>query len=248
MSFIDSINTFINCFKYDAVNPYSHVYDTIEDIHNNYNYLENFYNNKDPDLSIIKFIKEERPHTCFTGGIVGMSRDSIILVSGWDERMRGRGFEDYSFTSKIKLFLDSLITFDNKAIHLYHPWEVNSTREINEKLNDEYCGYNVDDYLKCITYTNKYFGNVDKYKNDIVVEFNDNLVDPTILENQYKKAKIKYNELLYIISRKHLVDKEKFIYYNLCELHDCLHECNENDNICYESGNFLHESGYIGNI
>jgi hypothetical protein len=153
----DMINVFTTCFKYDAVNPYKEIYDSTEEYMKINEKIEliNLNNN-----FISLFPKRE--NTCFSGGIMGISEYSMSLLNGWDERFRGRGWEDYAFTSKIELFLYSTKTYGYLALHLWHPYETNTTRIINEALNLEYETYDFYDYLKLIdTYIS--FGSPIKY-------------------------------------------------------------------------------------
>jgi predicted glycosyltransferase involved in capsule biosynthesis len=97
-----------------------------------------------------KEIFPKRKDTCFSGGIMGICKYSMDLLNGWDERFRGRGWEDYAFTAKIELFLYSTHTYVYSALHLWHPYEINTTKLINEKLNREYEQYDFYDYFDLI--------------------------------------------------------------------------------------------------
>jgi len=155
----DMIHVFRTCFKYDAVNPYETIYDSTKEYMESNGKLELI----DLDCNCnFKRIFPKRENTCFSGGIMGIRKYSMDLINGWDERFRGRGWEDYAFTSKIKLFLYSIKTYPYSALHLWHPWEKNTTREINEQLNLEYAKYNFCDYLNLIN-THIEFGSPIKY-------------------------------------------------------------------------------------
>ena len=96
------INVFNTCFKYEAISPYLLIYDSTKE------YIDENFNPliwKDPTI----FTK--RNNTCFAGGIIGLKNYAMKSISGWDERFRGRGWEDYAFAAKINLFL-SLSLYD----------------------------------------------------------------------------------------------------------------------------------------
>jgi glycosyltransferase involved in cell wall biosynthesis len=149
----DIIKVFLKCFKYDAVNPYKKILDTNDD----------FVKTFDPERSDgIDKTFLERQNTCFAGGIVGLSNKSVNIVNGWDERFRGRGWEDFAFTAKIKLFLYSLHTFRFIALHLWHLPESHTDKKNNFLLNKEYQNYSVRDYIEQIEKSCK-FGSALKY-------------------------------------------------------------------------------------
>ena len=223
---------FMNCYKYEAVDPYEHVFDSLQCIHDSSkteSFLSSFYRGSF-DTNNREFILSERSHTCFSGGIVGLSRQSVYLLSGWDERFRGRGWEDYAFSAKMFLFLDKIHTFPYNALHLYHPWEVNTTKEVNHALDDEYSKYNIDPYIILIINTVKTFGLSTKYSsvgNDEVKEFDDSYhktLIPLFIERG-RKAKLLYINVQELVCKKHhnLNDDEKckLVYLNLCKQHDC---------------------------
>ena len=156
------IKVFKTCFRYDAVNPYIEIYDTKSKL---------FECTKNISFDLDDLIKQnniygKRKYICFTGGIVGLSNESMVKLAGWDERFRGRGWEDYAFTSKIKLFLTKIYTYNFKAVHLWHPWDTCSDKCNNSCLNDEYCKYHVDNYIKNIKSTYCNIGCVNKYINE----------------------------------------------------------------------------------
>jgi len=153
----DMIHVFKTCFKYDAVNPYEDIYDSTKEYIKSTGKLELIDLN-----SSFKGIFPKRENTCFSGGIMGICKSSMNLINGWDERFRGRGWEDYAFTTKIKLFIYSTHTYVYSALHLWHPWEINTTKLINQQLNLEYEKYNFYDYYNLInTYVD--FGSPLKY-------------------------------------------------------------------------------------
>jgi predicted glycosyltransferase involved in capsule biosynthesis len=125
-------------------------------IANNANAVESIITND------ISKIFPERKRTCFGGGIVGLSRESVYIIAGWDERFKGRGWEDYAFTAKIMLFLRHIRTFKYNAIHLYHSYKTDDTKDINYKLNNEYQKYTVKDYINQIEKSLN-FGSAIKY-------------------------------------------------------------------------------------
>ena len=238
MSIKDAISIFTSCFEYEAVNPYKNIFDTLETIHTPNNILNTFYNGKDIEDT---YIKGKRSRICFSGGIVGLSKQSMHIVSGWDERFRGRGYEDYAMTSKMKLFLNSsMYTYSFNAIHLYHPSETNTSRIDNEKLNHEYQRYIPQDYANIIINTSETFGSITKYKNESEEESKNNIInerflfslDKDIFFKRFLKANDIYKSLKILVIQKHNDNDtnniERLIYENLCEQHEChLHKCCE---------------------
>jgi len=207
---------FINCFNYDSVNPYSKIYDTYQIIHDNKKYISKFYNDK---KDINNLIYND-------------------IISGWDERFRGRGWEDYAFTSKIFLFLENNYTFKYDALHLYHPWEINTTREINEKLDKEYMSYTPKDYINQILYSDT-IGDINKYNNKNNNEIYKDYINKYI--TNYIQAQTIYDKIKTLVLKNHSKkDKDNLdniIYHNLCKLHNCNHCCCSNDDISsHESG------------
>lgn len=206
----DMIYVFTRCFKYDAVNPYFKLYDSEEQYIN-----DNF----DPCMCDPKLLTtfSERSNTCFSGGIVGLSEKSINIVAGWDERFRGRGWEDYAFTTKIKLFLYSLHTFKFVGLHLWHKPEEQTTREINCELNKEYQTYDVCDYLNIIKKSYD-FGSSTKY-----ATFGKKTVYKSHEFKHKKRIKHAYkvfDETYKRISKKHKVSKNQklsLVYHYLCD-------------------------------
>jgi hypothetical protein len=142
----DSLNLFQECFNYEAINPYKIVIDTKDCVTTNN--VENFY--QEGYKHGQDYLDSPRNGTCFSGGICGLSRKVIIQISGWDERFHGRGYEDYAFSSKLRLFVSDIYTTEYVAIHIWHPFESNSTREFNEILDKEYEEYDCDDYIQLI--------------------------------------------------------------------------------------------------
>lgn len=209
------IDVFKTCFKYDAVNPYKHIYDSTEE------YMKETVK---LDLNTdFKRVFPERKNTCFSGGIMGICKYSMDLINGWDERFRGRGWEDYAFTAKIELFLYSKFTYPHSAIHLWHPWEINTTKEINERLSAEYENYSFCDYLKLIN-TYAEFGSPIKYAS--FSSINSAIHKKYISDCRYYYAKKFYNKLF----RKY--KNNKYVYLYLC---DQLKQLNDNEQI-KESG------------
>ena len=164
MNIKDLIIIFQQCFKYDAINPYAHIYDTSEEFVNNITDIVTIANETDYKMF------PERQNTCFSGGIMGMKGSALKKIGGWDERFRGRGWEDYAFTAKLELFLYKIKTFPFNALHLWHPWEINTTKEINQALNIEYESYTYKNYVKLIE--NVSFGNPLKYSTNANANLN----------------------------------------------------------------------------
>ena len=231
----DMINVFRTCFKYDAVNPYENIYDSTEEYMKSTGKLELI----DLDCNF-KGIFPKRENTCFSGGIMGICKYSMNIINGWDERFRGRGWEDYAFTSKIELFLYSIHTYVYSALHLWHTWEINTTRRINEQLNVEYATYNFCDYLNLInTYIE--FGSPIKYAIATSIKpCNPN--KKYISDDRYYFAKDYFDKLF----KKY--KNNKLVYLHLC---DQLKQLNDCDQIKESGGNLsddtqIQESG--GNL
>lgn len=228
------LHVLTKCFKYDAVNPYSKIYDTTNE------YVES--NSFDPCIydPMCENLFDERRHTCFAGGIVGLSGKSVHIVKGWDERFRGRGWEDYAFTAKLKLFLCKLHTFKFFAIHLWHEKELGIIKEKNSKLNKEYQSYDVKNYIKQIE--NSYgFGSPIKYsqfgkkqKGKYNLHYRDRI----------KHAYCIYNEAYNYVTKKYKLVKDKKRLYTYLDLCDqlCNYDPDENSSI-HESG--MRESGDV---
>ena len=239
----DSCRIFTNCFRYEAINPYRKIFDSLPAIHeihdNDKNYLfETFY--RDGIDGIKDIIYSEREGTCFSGGIVGISNSAFHLISGWDERFRGRGWEDYAFTSKINLFLKKTHTYKYTALHIYHPWESNTTREINQVLDIEYSKYRVENYITHIL-TSEY-GDINKYnlsgdKTPDVHYYN----FMRKLSKRSKRAVRIYHKIYKKVLKFHdPIDMYRLIYLNLCDQHTCCKCCisEELPDRC-ESGNMV---------
>lgn len=183
------------CFNYEAVNPYKDVYDTestIKDID-----VKSFYmrEHKLKHLIAKDLIKGKRTGICFSGGIVGISRTAMVIIAGWDERFRGRGWEDYAMTAKINLFLKNTATYSCKSLHIYHPWEQNSTRQNNFELDNQYINYTVDNYVAAINDQRQFIGIGTKYSVDSPM-INDNIkVTDISFEKRIAYALKYYNKL-----------------------------------------------------
>lgn len=186
MQIDDCVDLLMNCSKYDAVNPYTNIYDSTDD------YVKKI------DLYNLREYREfpERLNTCFSGGICGLSISSMRLIAGWDERFRGRGWEDYAFTAKINIFLNKIHTFRYKAIHLWHPFETNTTKEINEGLNNEYINYRFDDYLDIIL-KSPAIGSFIKYScvNKNTIRYNKNYLSKRRIQDARYKYKSFFNKV-----------------------------------------------------
>jgi hypothetical protein len=215
MKIKDIIRVFSSCFEYEAVNPYLNIYNSTEEyvLHNNFSSL--MWN--DPSIF------NERKNTCFSGGIVGLSNHAIKTISGWDERFRGRGWEDYAFTAKINLFLYSTHVYSFSALHLWHPHEINTTRKINRKLNKQYEKYNFYDYVYLIE-KNDYIGSPIKYSTLHPLTYYSNYY---ISNSRYSFAYHQYKHLF----RKY--GNKRIIFLNLCEQYHQQKICD------------IHESGDI---
>ena len=230
----DILHVFETCFDYEAVNPYKAVYDTKQDIHNDKQCIEDFCTKK---ITIETFDKsvldKQREYTCFSGGICGLSKDAMKLVSGWDERFRGRGWEDYAFTCKLKLFLENLRVYEYDAIHLYHAWETNTTRDVNRQLNEEYENYLPDNYASQILSTSEFFGNIDKYKCGDALQKPCSLseIDVKVFSKRLQHAKRLYTEICLLINRAFPTadNKNPYIYCALCDYTDSYKTENSGD-------------------
>ena len=256
MDSCDMISVFKHCFKYDAVNPYNIIYDTKSELFEHKNMCYDFCIN---ELEKNHQVKEKREHTCFTGGIVGISKKSMCELGGWDERFRGRGWEDYAFTAKINLFLKNIHTFCFSALHLWHPWEIHTDKKKNHSLNQEYYCYKVDDYINMIYDNIDKIGCINKYINEChETKYISNEKCPTILYQscnhcgknkceKYHKHKYScgyhvYDKLYKLVKYKHhyISDKQicELIYFNLCDQH-C---CNDHDIEYHENDRHKHSS------
>lgn len=216
------LDVFNTCFKYEAVNPYKSIYDSTEEyIENNFNPL----NWANPEI----FCK--RNNICFAGGIVGIADKAMKIISGWDERFRGRGWEDYAFTAKINLFLYSVKTYCYKALHLWHPYELNTTKTINEQLNDEYCNYDFYNYVNLVEKNT--IGYSIKYSTLHLLEYKScNKLSCA----RYEYAKRKYNCL------KSKYKTKKKIYLKLCEQQHQSNNIEESGNSCDTISSHTHYS------
>ncbi len=135
----DFIKLFNECIKYDAVNPYKYLYDS--------NPCINSIKKLDLDCWNPKFLGNFRQGTCLAGGLLGISGKLFKKTGGWDERFRGRGYEDYAYTAKIILLTDNIYTFPSKGLHLWHPYDICNTRTLNEQLQEEYKKYTADEFF-----------------------------------------------------------------------------------------------------
>jgi predicted glycosyltransferase involved in capsule biosynthesis len=221
----DIMNVFTKSFKYEAVNPYSEIYNSKNEM-----IIDSSFNCGNFNINSTN-IEEKRSHICFSGGIMGISKKSMYIIAGWDERFRGRGWEDYAMTSKINLFLYDIHTFDVKGLHLWHPLEENSTREINYKLNIEYSQYEIEDYILQIDENYLLFGNIDKYKLNNIKKFKDGYKNR---KKRYLNGFRKFKKIIKLVGYKH-TDKMKndileLTYLNLSEQHLCKnHEINKEE-------------------
>lgn len=207
----DLIDVFVSCFYYEAVNPYKHIYDSTEQYVTSVSFNPLKLND---DFKLFT----ERTNTCFSGGIMGISENSMNSIRGWDERFRGRGWEDYAFSAKCSLFLYSMHTYPYLALHLWHPFELNTTKTINEKLNYEYEQYGFKDYVSQIENTIVY-GSPVKYAS---IRQNDTIrcLSKYVISNKrYCYAKKQY----YHLYNKYNNNNKKLIYLHLC---DQLHQSN----------------------
>lgn len=219
MSIADMVKVVSDCKDYEAVNPYKAIFDSREQIHDSH-VLDQFYDGKETVDSLAQkgFIQGQRQYTTFSGGIVGVEAKAYFGVSGWDERFRGRGWEDYAFTAKINLFLRNMITMNFNAVHLYHPWETSTTKVITQELDKEYMMYKPYDYIQQIIYSHNVFGNDSKYGKNENRSY-ESILSPEEVQDRYDLAKRRFLEVEKIVKAKH--DDEKFIYLNLSDRHDC---------------------------
>lgn len=224
----DMINVFLKCFKYDAVKPYYKLYDTTDNYVNDIKFDPCNFNGLSCEY---KKTFNKRSCMCFGGGIVGLSKQSVNVISGWDERFRGRGWEDYAFTAKMKLFLYTLHTFDFYAIHLWHNYETNTTKIINSDLDKEYQMYNVKNYVELIEKSCN-FGLSLKYSQFGKQE--KHTYNKFKYKERLKHANNKFNKIYDNIIKKYKPSQNKtkmYVYLDLCDQID-------NINIVgtYESG------------
>lgn len=243
----DIINVFLKCFRYEAVNPYSKVLDSTKIYIESPTFDPTFSSTNGVDSDEWEKLFLKRKYICFSGGIVGLSKKAVYVVSGWDERFKGRGWEDYAFTAKIKLFLYDIFTFKNSALHLWHELEDPSIKKINCELNKEYQKYNVHDYVKQIE-NSRNFGFPLKYSIFGKREQSNTIV----IENNLGSRRIKHALNLYYclskwITKKYHLNGSKrklYIYLYLCDqLKNTKHgddKCKNCDDQC-ESG--CRESG-----
>lgn len=233
----DIINVFLKCFKYEAVKPYSKIFDSTKE------YIDQILFDPIKFDQILeknnekwKHLFPQRKYTCFSGGIVGLSRKSVFVVSGWDERFRGRGWEDYAFTAKLKLFLYKRFTFNYTALHLWHEFEDQSTQKINYELNKQYQKYDVHNYIKQIE-TSRNFGSSLKYS-----FFGKNIPDISskyVYCNRRKHAIKLYDDIYNWVTKKYHLEKNKRRLYTYLFLIGQLNniDCSESGNVICESGN-----------
>ncbi len=205
------IYVFLKCFKYDAVKPYSQLYNSTK------NYIEDLEFNPCVFNSECKKMFTKRCYTCFGGGIVGLNKKSINIISGWDERFRGRGWEDYAFTAKIKLFLYKLCTYNFCALHLWHECEKDTIKTINCDLNKKYQMYDVWDYINLIEKSHNFgsplkYSQLGKIKKDKYCEF--------IYKKRIKYAHYMFNKIYNRVTKKYKLSKNTrkiYTYLDLCD-------------------------------
>lgn len=228
----DIVNVFLKCFKYEAVKPYSRIFDSTK------GYVPETL---EKNSEIWRTLFPQRKNTCFGGGIVGLSRKAVYVVSGWDERFRGRGWEDYAFTAKLRLFLYKKFTFKYDALHLWHEFEDQSIKKLNRELNKEYQKYSVRDYVKQIE-SNKNFGSPLKYSTfgitipEIPFKF--------VYHERLKHAIKFYDDIYDWVTKKYHLEKDKRRLYTYLFLIGQLDNIKPDGNTCgcTESGGIC-ESG-----
>lgn len=222
------IHVFNECYNYNAVNPYKDVYDSTIQIRKKQIYK---FTNTTSISRLIRqnYISGARDNICFSGGVMGINKKSMIILNGWDERFRGRGYEDYAFTSKLKLFIPNTKVFNFNALHIYHPFEINTTREISLKIDIEYSKYKFNDYVALLMnkldYGRKDLYNTDERKNNKI---------PSMYKKKYLKCrKYYYCKILKRVQCSHPCctpcQVYKIFYYNLIGLHNCFTHCPTND-------------------
>jgi hypothetical protein len=235
----DAKYIFKHCFEYDVVSPYGIVYDTDESLFDEQQpfYLQLFNDEKYIETLIEKQLLKKREHICLSGGIVGLSKVAMQKISGWDERFRGRGWEDYAMTAKINLCIskEKIHIYNTFAIHLWHPWEnENVDRENNRRLNDEYSNYLIKHYLELIINTQKTIGCKYKYQTEQQTNKNnickhciafDNIGKRMDLVNSIKNANLTYNNVLLTVTKYHSNNLVQVVYDTLCGQHYCLKDC-----------------------
>lgn len=220
------INVFKNCFKYEAVKPYLVTHDSTK---------EYILNDKfDPLVWADPTQFSERKDACFSEGIVGLSDHAIKSISGWDERFRGYGLEDFAFTAKINLFIYSIRTYFFPALHLWHQPETILISATNEELNNKYSQYDFYDYVdiiekNCIGYSIKY-----------------STLRPLEYKSNYKLSDSRYNFGKERYSRLKKICKTKNeIYLNLCENQNQNHTKNiDSNSSTYSRTNIIESDTY----
>lgn len=217
------ITIFNTCFDYEAVNPYQRIYDSTEE------YMSQIDNINQIVLDThFGDVFTERSNTCFSGGVMGICHSAMNLINGWDERFRGRGWEDYAFTAKIELFLYKSHTYSYDALHLWHPYETTTTRTINESLNSAYENYNFSDYFNLIRNYEEY-GSPVKYAVSLSVKCDSVKNTKYISDDRYYFAKRFFMRLF----RKYGSNRSVYLY--LCGQ---LGQLNDNQQIS-ESGSCI---------
>ena len=231
----DAIHVFEKCFKYDAVNPYIKIYDSTEEF-STVAGQANLFGSLD--------LFSERKNICFSGGIVGLNKKSVRIISGWDERFRGRGWEDYVFTAKLKLFLYNPHTFKFNAIHLWHKAEEQTSRVINRELNEKYQIYGVYDYIKQIEKSHD-FGSPLKYSKFGIIQNSSRYKFKDFDRIDY--AFEVFNKIYKYVTKRYEMTKHKkrlYTYLYLCDQLENVEFC-ESSCVVKESGCVIKESGCV---
>jgi predicted glycosyltransferase involved in capsule biosynthesis len=226
------------------ISPYSIIYDTDEILFNESNIFDvNSFDKQRIKQLISKNLLKERLHTCLSGGILGMSNKAVKQISGWDERFRGRGWEDYAMTSKINLFINKIHVFDIVAIHLWHPtMDLNCDKENNRCLNMEYGNYNLDNYIEHIIESQTHIGCKNKYNKiynicNHCIPNKKKLINITDFSSECIKI---FEKTCNIVCKYHKKNKLFYVYNTLCEQHYCSNEIthvHDDDVTCSEYNN-----------
>ena len=146
------------CNEYDAINPFSNLYDIDE---------------KNSDIYInthkINVTSNPRGAMNFSSGICMLSKLFLDTINGWDERFRGWGGEDDAITYSLNALNIKKIELTDCCYHLYHPRSKNDGTHYHENydnnlkiLNEYHNNFtSVLEYKKTQT-----IGDINKYAND----------------------------------------------------------------------------------
>lgn len=153
----DIIKSLSELDKYDAINPYSSVIDTLP---------QELGISNDELFKINRPGRGETDHqkVNFSGGIVLFKKESILAIGGFPEEFIGWGGEDNALTNKIERFL-KYKEMKAKCIHLWHtPAHPDNTNYSNNikiletliKMDNEQMKFYIHTVLPKIGSLNKY--------------------------------------------------------------------------------------------